>query len=95
MSVLGGGRIEEDAPSEGTVNKVASEEKRQEKPPLAENFKPVEYPLDLKARETQLILETLKLNGGHRQKTAETLNISPRTLRYKLARLKEQGVSVP
>ncbi|VAW48537.1 Flagellar two-component response regulator FleR, partial [hydrothermal vent metagenome] len=59
------------------------------------DFKPIEYPLDLKARETQLILETLRVNGGHRQKTAETLNISPRTLRYKLAKLKEQGVEVP
>ncbi len=63
--------------------------------PIAHDFKPIEYPLDLKARETQLILETLRSNGGHRQKTAETLNISPRTLRYKLAKLKEQGVDVP
>jgi len=52
-------------------------------------------PTDLKARETQLILDTLKQNGGHRQKTAEALNISPRTLRYKLAKLKEQGVDIP
>jgi len=64
-------------------------------PPVAHDFKPIEYPLDLKARETQLILETLRTNGGHRQKTAETLNISPRTLRYKLAKLKEKGVDVP
>lgn len=60
-----------------------------------ESFKPVELPMDLKARETQLILETLKQNSGHRQKTAEALNISPRTLRYKIAKLKEQGVDVP
>lgn len=59
------------------------------------DFKPLEFPLDLKARETQLILETLKQNGGHRQKTAEDLNISPRTLRYKIAKLKELGVAVP
>ncbi|MDG6773348.1 sigma-54 dependent transcriptional regulator [Thiomicrorhabdus sp. ZW0627] len=50
---------------------------------------------DLKAREIALILETLQQNNGHRQKTAETLNISPRTLRYKIAKLKEQGVEVP
>ena len=59
------------------------------------DFKPLEFPLDLKARETQLILETLKQNGGHRQKTAEDLNISPRTLRYKIAKLKELGIAVP
>jgi len=52
-------------------------------------------PLDLKARETQLILNTLKQFDGHRQKTAEALNISPRTLRYKIAKLKETGVEVP
>ncbi len=59
------------------------------------DFKALEFPLDLKARETQLILETLKQNSGHRQKTAEDLNISPRTLRYKIAKLKELGVAVP
>lgn len=52
-------------------------------------------PMDLKARETQLILQTLRSNDGHRQKTADALNISPRTLRYKLAKLKEQGIEVP
>lgn len=49
---------------------------------------------DLKEREVHIILETLKANNGHRQKTAEALNISPRTLRYKLARFKEQGLEV-
>lgn len=49
---------------------------------------------DLKEREVQMILETLKANNGHRQKTAEALNISPRTLRYKLAKFKEQGLEV-
>jgi len=58
-------------------------------------FKPIELPMDLKARETEMILETLRQNSGHRQKTAEALNISPRTLRYKIAKLKEQGVDVP
>ncbi|BBP45536.1 sigma-54-dependent Fis family transcriptional regulator [Thiosulfatimonas sediminis] len=52
-------------------------------------------PVDLKARELQVILQTLERFSGHRQKTAEALNISPRTLRYKLAKLKEQGVDVP
>lgn len=59
------------------------------------DFKPLELPMDLKAREMHLILETLRQNSGHRQKTAEELNISPRTLRYKIAKLKEQGVDVP
>lgn len=91
LSALGGGEKIEPPVAEKTM--LASEE--QVDPVQNSDFKPIEYPLDLKARETQLILETLRLNGGHRQKTAETLNISPRTLRYKLAKLKEQGVDVP
>ncbi len=50
--------------------------------------------LDLKARETQLIISTLKSFNGHRQKTSEALNISPRTLRYKIAKLKDDGVDI-
>ncbi len=85
----GGGKKEEGSSVESATD--ISEEGQTS----SEGFKPLEYPLDLKARETQLILETLRQNGGHRQKTAEILNISPRTLRYKLAKLKEQGVEIP
>ena len=49
---------------------------------------------DLKAQEVRMILDTLKGHDVHRQKTAEALNISPRTLRYKLAKFKEQGLDV-
>ncbi len=52
-------------------------------------------PVDLKAHEDRLILDTLRRFDGHRQKTAESLGISPRTLRYKLARLKEKGYEIP
>ena len=50
---------------------------------------------ELKAHETQVILDTLQRFNGHRQKTAEALGISPRTLRYKLAKLKEAGYDIP
>jgi len=50
---------------------------------------------DLRGRETEVILETLRLFKGSRKKTAEKLGISPRTLRYKLARLREAGAPVP
>jgi len=50
---------------------------------------------DLKARERELILATLRVTGGSRKLTAERLGISPRTLRYKLQQLKAAGVSVP
>ena len=50
---------------------------------------------DLKIREQELILEALAAGKGSRKAAAERLGISPRTLRYKLARLREQGVAVP
>ncbi|HWY93988.1 MAG TPA: sigma-54 dependent transcriptional regulator, partial [Steroidobacteraceae bacterium] len=50
---------------------------------------------DLKVRERELILATLRVTGGSRKLTAERLGISPRTLRYKLQQLKAAGVSVP
>ena len=49
----------------------------------------------LKAQEEALILSTLRKHGGRRQKAAEELGISPRTLRYKLARMKERGYDIP
>ncbi len=46
---------------------------------------------DLKQREFEIIVSTLKQERGSKKGTAERLGISPRTLRYKIARLKEQG----
>ncbi len=50
---------------------------------------------DLRDRETEVILETLKTFNGSREQTAEKLGISPRTLRYKLARLRDTGAAIP
>ena len=50
---------------------------------------------DLRQREQELIVQALAASGGSRKETAERLGISPRTLRYKLARLREQGVELP
>jgi len=50
---------------------------------------------DLKERERELILATLRVTGGSRKLTAERLGISPRTLRHKLQQLKAAGHSVP
>ena len=45
--------------------------------------------------ERDLILDALRTGGGNRREAAERLGISPRTLRYKLARLREAGIDVP
>ena len=50
---------------------------------------------DLKDRERELILTTLRVTGGNRKLTAERLGISPRTLRHKLQQFKAAGVNVP
>jgi two-component system, response regulator FlrC len=45
--------------------------------------------------ERDLILDALRAGNGSRREVAEKLGISPRTLRYKLARLREAGIDVP
>jgi two-component system, response regulator FlrC len=45
--------------------------------------------------ERDLILEALRSGQGSRREAAERLGISQRTLRYKLARLREAGIDVP
>jgi len=50
---------------------------------------------DLEQREFQLILDALEANEGRRGAAAKALDISPRTLRYKLARMRENGIDIP
>jgi two-component system response regulator FlrC len=50
---------------------------------------------DLKQREWNLILGAIKTAKGSRKMTAEKLGISERTLRYKLARMRDAGITVP
>ena len=45
------------------------------------------------ATEQNMILEALRRDHGSRERMAERLGISPRTLRYKLARLRAAGVN--
>jgi two-component system response regulator FlrC len=47
---------------------------------------------DLRKREYRVIAEALQADGGNRSAAAARLGISPRTLRYKLARMREDGV---
>ena len=49
---------------------------------------------DLKLREFQIIIDTLREEGGKKKQTAERLGISPRTLRYKLAQMRDLGIDV-
>lgn len=49
---------------------------------------------DLKAREQDLIISALNAQNS-RKDVAKKLGISPRTLRYKLARMRDAGVALP
>ncbi|MGH8548228.1 MAG: sigma-54-dependent transcriptional regulator [Methylococcales bacterium] len=50
---------------------------------------------DLKSTEERLILDALQAEKGSRQSTADRLGISPRTLRYKIARMRKAGIAIP
>jgi len=53
------------------------------------------YKDELKDKEHRIILETLARCQGKRKEVAETLGISPRTLRYKLAQMRDLGIALP
>ena len=50
---------------------------------------------ELKLQEHQIILDTLQACHGSRKAVAERLGISPRTLRYKIARMRDSGIQIP
>ncbi|MDU4058011.1 MAG: sigma-54 dependent transcriptional regulator [Pseudomonas oryzihabitans] len=59
---------------------------------VADAMRPLDA--DLRDREFQVILDTLKAERGRRKETAERLGISARTLRYKLAQMRDAGLDV-
>jgi two-component system response regulator FlrC len=50
---------------------------------------------ELRERERSVLLETLREVSGSRKAAAERLGISERTLRYKLARIRREGMGIP
>ncbi len=50
---------------------------------------------ELKSKEHKIILDTLARFNGKRKDVADALGISPRTLRYKIAQMREQGIQLP
>jgi len=60
---------------------------------------PVAHPADalshgVQATEFQIIVDTLKLTRGSKSEAADKLGISPRTLRYKIAKMREAGMDL-
>ena len=50
---------------------------------------------ELKQQEYQIILDALIEYRGNRQQVADKLGISPRTLRYKIAKMRDEGMIIP
>ena len=54
----------------------------------------INYSADLKQREYEIIIDALNESRGSKKQAAEKLGISPRTLRYKMAKMREQGLTI-
>ncbi|MCU7906442.1 MAG: sigma-54 dependent transcriptional regulator [Candidatus Thiodiazotropha sp. (ex Epidulcina cf. delphinae)] len=71
---------------------TASEQRHEEDPQRASAGC---LPEDLRSVEEQMILDALEAGRGSRKTVAGRLGISERTLRYKIARMREAGVAIP
>lgn len=78
--------VQEQALAEVTVSNVAER---------ATSSSETSFKDELKDQENKIILETLESCQGRRKDVAEKLGISPRTLRYKLAKMRDLGIQVP
>ncbi|MES9946718.1 MAG: sigma-54 dependent transcriptional regulator [Candidatus Thiodiazotropha sp.] len=72
--------------SEGAESKPA---------PTPQRSNPGRLPEDLRSVEEQMILDALEEGQSSRKAVASRLGISERTLRYKIARMREAGVAIP
>ncbi|NOU50798.1 sigma-54-dependent Fis family transcriptional regulator [Pseudoalteromonas sp. JBTF-M23] len=62
---------------------------------VSDNGENQSYKAELQDKEHQMILDTLSRCQGKRKEVAEVLGMSPRTLRYKLAKMRDMGISLP
>ncbi|MBW7470375.1 sigma-54 dependent transcriptional regulator [Marinobacter sp. M216] len=66
----------------------------QSQPDSDESFAAGSLGDDLRQQEFRIIIQTLKQERGRRNRAAEQLGISPRTLRYKLAQMRDAGIDL-
>lgn len=76
---------------ESVVPERVNEVKQVDLPDVAE----MNLGTGLRSAEDKIILSTLQSLQGSRKLTAEKLGVSPRTLRYKIARMKDDGIVIP
>ncbi|WP_068825940.1 sigma-54-dependent response regulator transcription factor FleR [Pseudomonas sp. BMS12] len=80
------------APAAPTVSLVSSAPMPREEMTTAESAGALGE--DMRRHEFQMIIDTLRAERGRRKEAAERLGISPRTLRYKLAQMRDAGMDV-
>ncbi|QIZ77358.1 sigma-54-dependent transcriptional regulator [Ferrimonas lipolytica] len=85
--------IDGEAFSSPIVNNPIAAEAMVEAPRVATQAKDLSS--DLKHQEFQIIQDALKTLGGSRKGVAEKLGLSPRTLRYKMAKMRDEGYEIP
>jgi len=82
-------------PTEGQTHRInATEQPLSSDENIAEK-RGCELGNELKLQEHQIILDTLLACQGSRKAVAERLGISPRTLRYKIAKMRDSGINIP
>jgi two-component system response regulator FlrC len=62
--------------------------------PGIEELSPTSLGDEVRQREFRIIIQALRKERGRRNRAAEQLGISPRTLRYKLAQMREAGIDL-
>ena len=96
MEVISAGSVEQAFIAESLMTKSESGATVTSAAPVASGDESVSSLNDeLKNREFNKILEILHATMGNRKMAAEKLGISQRTLRYKLAKMREHGITVP
>ncbi len=86
-----------DLPAQSIEGQAPVIEERQEilDDPLRTQKIPANLGGELKQQEYQIILDALIEFRGNRQKVSDKLGISPRTLRYKIAKMRDEGMIIP
>lgn len=88
-----GSSIEEDDLIIDFANQTQADAKveNEQKVTAEDEDKNLDLDQNLREKEFSMILEALKSNNGKKQATANDLGISTRTLRYKLAKMRDAG----
>ncbi|MEE4185467.1 MAG: sigma-54 dependent transcriptional regulator [Gammaproteobacteria bacterium] len=93
--LIAGGDLHFEAPFAGGSPAVSGVSRVRRAAPAAPEATDARLHEGLQDAEGQLIVEALRAVGGNRKQAAEQLGVSPRTLRYKIARLRDAGYPIP